>query len=68
MFGMGGGGRISSLSATPWAHPGQGGGDTGPVAFSTIVNLQTISLNKGQHRERETHGKQMNKQDQLWWG
>lgn len=43
-------------------------GTLGQVAFSTTVNLQTISLNKDQSREREIHGKQMNKQDQLWWG
>lgn len=38
------------------------------VAFSTTVNLHTISPNKDPSREREIHGKQMNKQDQLWWG
>lgn len=43
-------------------------GTLGQAAFSTTVNLQPIYPNKGQHGEREIHGKQMNKQDQLWWG
>lgn len=43
-------------------------GEPGQGAFSTTVNLQTIYPNKGQHGEREIQGKQMNKQDQLWWG
>lgn len=43
-------------------------GTLGQAAFSATVNLRPIYPNKGQHGEREIHGKQMNKQDQLWWG
>lgn len=35
-------------------------------ALRTTVNLQTIYPNKGQRVERKIHGKQMNKQHQLW--
>lgn len=37
-------------------------------ALRTTVNLQTIYPNKGQCVERKIHGKQMNKQHQLWGG
>lgn len=66
MFRMGG--EISSLRATPWSHPGQGGGDTGAGGFQYhSKSSNNLSKQRPAQREGDTW-KQMNKQDQLWWG
>lgn len=66
---LGEAGELSSLSATPRFHPGRGGGDGGAGGFQHhSKSSHSLSKQRPVWGKGDTRGKQMNKQDQLWWG